>query len=65
MTGYHPTLTAAVASQHRNDLLRAAARSRLIADLPDSDRHQTPRHHASWWSRTTSLVTQRVVSSRA
>jgi hypothetical protein len=63
MNGYHPTLTAAISAEHRSDLLRAAARSRMIADLPDRDRHETPRHHASWWSRTTSLLAHRVVAS--
>ena len=61
MTGYQPSLTAALASEHRHDLFREATRSRLIADLPDRDRHQTPRQRASWWSRVTSLVAQRDV----
>jgi hypothetical protein len=65
MNGYHSTITAAAAAEHRSDLLRAAARSRMIADLPDRHRHQTPRHHASWWTRTTSFLTQRVVVSHA
>jgi hypothetical protein len=66
MNGYHPTITAAVAAEHRSDLLRAAARSQMIADLPDRARHQTPRRHPSWWARTTSfLSTHRVVTSHA
>lgn len=65
MNGYHPTLTAAVASEHRNDLYRAAARSRMITDLPDRERHQTPRHPASWWSRTAFFLTRRAVASGA
>lgn len=65
MNSYHPTLTAAVASEHRNDLFRDAVRSRMIADLPDRDRHRTPRHRTPWWSRTTSFVAHRSVASRA
>jgi hypothetical protein len=65
MNGYHPTITAAVAAEHRSDLLRAAARSRIIAGLQDRHRHQTPRHRPSWWSRATSLVARRVVTSHA
>jgi hypothetical protein len=65
MNGFHPTLSAAAASEHRNDLLRDAARSRMIADLPDRDRHQTPRHRTAWWSRVTSLVTHRAAASNA
>jgi hypothetical protein len=63
MNGYQPTITAAVAAEHRSDLLRAAAQSRMIADLPDG--HRTPRHPASWWTRTTSFLTHRVVAARA
>lgn len=65
MNGHHPTITAAVINEHRNDLLRDAARSRMIADLPDRDRHQTPRHRASWWSWVTSFVAHRAVASGA
>jgi hypothetical protein len=65
MNGFHPTLSAAVANEHRNDLLRHAARSRMIADLPDRDRHQTPRHRAAWWSRVTAFVAHRAVTTSA
>lgn len=65
MNGHHPTLTAAAATEHRSELLRDAARSRMIADLPDRNRHQPPRHRTSWWSRATSFVAHRVVASRA
>jgi hypothetical protein len=65
MYGFHPTLSAAVANEHRNDLLRDAARSRMIADLPDRDRHTTPRRRTAWWSRVTSFVTHRVATSPA
>jgi hypothetical protein len=64
MNGFHADLTTAVASQHRVDLARAAARSRLIADLPDTDRHQTPRHHPSWRSRATAFLGHQLVDSR-
>ena len=65
MNGFHHSVTAAVVGEHHNDLLRAAARSRMIADLPDRDRHQTPRHRAAWWSRVTSFVTHRTVAASA
>jgi hypothetical protein len=65
MNAYHPAIAAAVLAERRSDLLRTAARSRLITDLPDRDRHQTPRHPASWWSRTTHFVTHPRVASRA
>lgn len=65
MNAYHPALVAAVLAERRSDLLRTGARSRMITDLPDRDRHQTPRHHASWWTRTTSFLTHPVVASRA
>jgi hypothetical protein len=56
MNGFHPTVTATIAAEHLNDLLRAASRSHLIADLPGRDRHPSPQHKAPWWSRTTSYV---------
>jgi hypothetical protein len=65
MNGFHPTLSAAAAREHRSDLHREAARSRMIADLPDRDRHTTPRRRTAWWSRVTSLVTHRVAASSA
>lgn len=65
MNGYHPNLYAAAAAEHRNDLLRHAARSRMVADLPDRDRHQTPRQRATWWSRVTSFLAHRTVATSA
>lgn len=65
MNGYHPTLTASVASEHRRELLRDASRARMIADLPDRDRHQTPRQRTAWWSRVSSLVSHRRVHAPA
>lgn len=65
MNAFHPTLTAAVAGEHRSDLFRDAVRSQMIADLPERDRHKTPRHRAPWWSRATSFVAHRLVASRA
>lgn len=63
MNGYQLTLTAAVADEHRRDLLQDAARSRMIADLPDRGRHQSPRYRAPWWSRVTSLAHRNVPAS--
>jgi hypothetical protein len=65
MNGYYPSLTAALAGERRSDLLRDAARSRMIADLPARDRHETPRHRVAWWARATSFVSHRVSLSRA
>ena len=64
MNGYHPNLYAAAANEHRNDLLRQAARARMIADLPDRHRHQTPRHRTSWWTQVTALLTHRTTAPR-
>jgi len=54
MNSYSPTLAAALASERQRDLIRAATRSRMIADLPARDRHAAPRHRAAWWQRVTS-----------
>ena len=61
MTGYFLTLPAAVADEHLRELLRDASRARMIADLPDRERHQTPRQRTAWWSRITFLVSHRGV----
>jgi hypothetical protein len=47
-------LTAAVAREHVNDLIRAADAHRLAADLPDrTGHHTTPRRRPAWWLRVT------------
>ena len=50
---YQPTLTAAVAHERVNDLLREAARSRTAAKLTGRTRHRTPRRRPLWWVRVT------------
>lgn len=50
---YSSSLTAHVAGEHLNDLLREAAASRARAQLPIRDRHRTPRQRALWWDRVT------------
>lgn len=50
---YQPSLTAAVAREHVNDLLRAADQSRAAAHLPADNPHRTPRRRPTWWQRTT------------
>ena len=50
---YQPSLTAAAAREHVNDLLRAADASGVAAHLPDRDRHRTPRRRPAWWLRIT------------
>lgn len=45
----YPSRTAAVAREHVNDLLRAAAGSRAAACLPDRKPHRTPRFRPAWW----------------
>lgn len=52
-TTYQHTLTAAVAREHVNDLLRAADASRVAAHLPERNRHRTPRRRPAWWLRIT------------
>ena len=61
MNGYHPTHAAALANEHLRELLRDAAQARMIADLPDRDRHRTPRQRTAWWSRITSFASHRGV----
>ena len=48
---YQPSLTAAVAHEHVNDLLRAADASRIAACLPDDKGPRTPRRRPAWWLR--------------
>ena len=50
---YQPTLTAAVARERVNDLLRDAARSRAAAELSNGTRHRTPRRRPLWWVQVT------------
>jgi hypothetical protein len=49
MTTYQPTLTAALAHEHFNDLLRQAATSRAAAQAPHQTPHRTPRRRPLWW----------------
>ena len=46
---YLPSLTAATAREHVNDLLRDATGSRVAAQLPEPTRHRTPRRRPLWW----------------
>lgn len=48
-TTYLPSLTAAVAREDVNDLLRDGALSRAAARLPARNTHQTPRRRPLWW----------------
>ena len=48
---YQHSLTAAVAHEHVNDLLRAADASRVAACLPDGQGPRTPRRRPAWWLR--------------
>jgi hypothetical protein len=48
---YQLSLTAAVAHEHVNDLLRAADASRIAACMPDGKGHRTPRRRPAWWLR--------------
>ena len=48
---YQPSLTAAAAREHINDLLRAADQSRDSAQLPARNPHPTPRRRLTWWWR--------------
>jgi hypothetical protein len=52
-TAYQQSLTAAVAREHVNDLLRAAEQSRTAAQLPAHNPHRTPRRRPTWWQRAT------------
>lgn len=51
MTTYHVSLTASVANEHVNDLLRAGAEARAAARVPARDSHRTRRHLLLWWGR--------------
>jgi hypothetical protein len=48
---YKPSLTAAAAHEHINDLLRAADQSRVSAQLPARNPERTPRRRRTWWWR--------------
>jgi hypothetical protein len=48
-TSYQSTLSAAVAHEHINDLLRVAAQSRAGAQASSRDPHRTPRRRPLWW----------------
>jgi hypothetical protein len=50
-TTYFSGLSAAIAHEHINDLLRAAAQSRAAAKAPSRQPHRTPRRRALWWDR--------------
>ena len=50
---YQTSLTAAVAREHVNDMLRAAYRYHAADHLPAVNPHRTPRHRPTWWQRTT------------
>ena len=49
---YQPTLTAAAAHEHINDLMRTATRSRIAAELSDR-KPRTPRRRPLWWIQVT------------
>lgn len=51
MTTYHVSLTARVANEHVNDLLRAAAASRAAAQVPARDPHHSRRGRLLRWGR--------------
>lgn len=53
MTTYHVSVTASVAHEHVNDLLRAGADARAAAQVPARDPHRTRRHLLRWWGRAT------------
>jgi hypothetical protein len=57
MTGTHPTITAAVAREHVNDLRRAAEHraqtQQRVRQLPVRRRPRTPRQLPAWWRRST------------
>jgi hypothetical protein len=50
---YQSSLTAAVAHEHINDLLRAADQSHAIDQLRANNPHRTPRRRRTWWGRST------------
>lgn len=53
MTTYHVSLTASVANEHVNDLLRAGAESRAAARVPARDSHHSRRRRLLRWGRAT------------
>ena len=59
MSGLHPSLTAAVAHEHRQDLMRAARRARQarLAAAAAESHHRTERLRPAWWTRLTTRVT--------
>ncbi len=66
MTAFHSDLTAAVANEHRQDLMRAAANARLAAAATGGDRFRTVRMRPVWWTRvTTSIVVPRIAPTGA
>ena len=54
---YQQSLTAAVAHEHINDLLRAADASRVAACLPDEKGLRTSRRRPAWWLRIATRTT--------
>ena len=59
MSGLHPSLTAAVAHEHRQDLLRQArqAKQAQLAAQVAERHHSTKRLRPAWWTRLTTRVT--------
>jgi hypothetical protein len=48
-TSYQPSLSAAVAREHVNDLVRAAHAYRVATCLPDGNGTRTFRRRPLWW----------------
>jgi hypothetical protein len=48
-TSYQTSLTAALAREHVNDLVRTAAAYRVAACLPDPSGHRAFRRRPAWW----------------
>lgn len=44
-------ITAAVAAERQNDMVRAAAAYRQAAEAAARPPGRTPRHRAPWWAR--------------
>lgn len=66
MSSFHPSLTAAAAHEHRQDLMRAAAHARLVATAKGNDHHRPVRFRPVWWTRaTTSIVVPRIAPTGA
>jgi hypothetical protein len=57
---YLPSLTAATAREHVNDLLHDATASRTAAQVPNATRHRISRRRPLWWVG----VTTRTVTAR-